>query len=279
MFDTARAIPLVEDFAMDITSIRNKEQVQWCGRQVCLISLVLVTNVIVGTFSPVLQAQVARFAPLKKGSASVSVRELTIPIKARNEFQRAMKKLEKRDEKGSLRHFDAATQLYPEYYEAHYYEGVAQLNMRKDDQALEAFQKAIDLSGGHYARAQFGYALILCRRGKPEEAERAVRFGLQTDPNISEGHLILGLALLKLHRVDEAAESAHEALRLNDPSSTKALLILADAEADKGNYEAQVRYLDTYMRLRPHDPNKALLLSVRDAAKRLEVNSRSVSKR
>ena len=264
---------------MQITSIRNKEQVQWCGRRVYLIILVIMPLMIVVGFSRVLQAQVASFAPLKKGSAAVSVRELMIPAKARNEFQRGMKKLGKRDEKGSLRHFDAATQLYPEYYEAHYYEGVAQLNMGKDDQALEAFQTAIALSGGHYARAQFGYGLVLCHRGKPEQAERVVRFGLETDPNISEGHLILGLALLKLNRVDEAAKSAREALQLNDRSSTKALLILADAEAAKGNYGAQIRYLDTYMRLRPHDPNKALLQSVREAAKRLEVNSRSVSKR
>jgi len=264
---------------METTSIRNKEQVQCCGRPLCLIIPVMVTLMIVVGFSPVLQAQVASFAPLKKGTASVSVRELTIPGKARNEFQRGMKKLEKREEKGSLRHFDAATQLYPEYYEAHYYEGVAQLNMGKEDQALEDFQKAIDLSGGHYARAQFGYALILCRRGKPEEAERAVRFGLETDPNLSEGHLILGLTLLKLHRVDEAAESARKALQFHDPSSTKALLILADAEADKGNYSAQVRYLDTYMRLRPHDPNKALLQSVREAGKRLEMNKQSVAAR
>src|SRR5258708_6690029 len=243
---------------MQITSIRNKEQVQWCGRRVYRIVLVIALMIVVG-FSPVLQAQVASFAPLKKGSASVSVRELKIPAKARNEFQRGMKKLGKRDEKGSLRHFYAATQLYPEYYEAHYYEGVAQLNMGKDDQALEAFETAIALSGGRYARAQFGYGLVLCRRGKPEEAERAVRFGLETDPNISEGHLILGLALLKLYRVDQAAKSSRDALQLNDQSSTKALLILADAAAAKGDYEAQIRYLDTYMRLRPHDPNKALL--------------------
>jgi tetratricopeptide (TPR) repeat protein len=279
MLDAARAIPLVEAFAMGITSTRNKEQLQWCGRRLWLIAVMMVALMTVAAFSPVLPAQVARFAPLKKGTTSVSVRELTIPEKARSEFQRGMKRLEKRDEKGSLRHFEAATQLYPEYYEAHYYEGVAHLNMGKDDQALEAFQKAIDLSGGQYARAQFGYGLILCRRGKPEEAERAVRFGLETDPNISEGHLILGLALLKLHRTDEAAESAHEALRLNDGNSTKALLILADIEADHGNYGTQIRFLDTYMKLRPHDPNKALLQSVRDAAKRLEANSLSASKR
>ena len=262
---------------METITIRKNKRLQWRRRRGCHIVVAMVSLMTAMAVSSSSQAQVTRFAPLKKGSASVSVRELTIPGKARDEFQRGMKKLEEHDEKGSLRHFDAATQIYPGYYEAHYNQGVAELHLGKDDKALEAFQKAIDLSGGQYARAQFGYALMLCRQGKAQEAERAVRYGLVTDPNISEGHLVLGLALLKLHRADEAAKSAREALELNDSSSPKAFLILADVEAAKGNYGAQVRYLDAYMKWRPNDPNKAMLRSVREAAKRLEMNQASMS--
>jgi tetratricopeptide (TPR) repeat protein len=261
---------------MQVISTKNKLQVERRGR---LSVMRVVTLMTLAILSPGSRAQVTRFAPVKKGSASsISVRDLAIPGKALDEYNRGVKKLDKRDPKGSLRHFKTALQMYPDYYEAQYGEGVAQLHLNSDDKAQEAFQKAIDMSGGRYARAQFGYALVLSRKGRAAEAERVARSGLVTEPNVSEGHLVLGLALLKLHRTDDAVKSAREALALNDSNSPKAFLILSDAEAVKGNYDAQIRYLDTYLKLRPHDPNKMMLQSAREVAKRLAARSGPGSK-
>ena len=208
----------------------------------------------------------------------VSVRELQIPPKARNEFERGLRRLQRRDPEGSLRHFDEALRVFPNYYEVYYHEGIAALQMHNNDEALLCFQKSIDLSGGRYARAEFGYGLTLLREGRPEEAETVVRHGLESDPNNVDGHVVLGFVLLKLHRPEEAEKKGREVLGFNSANAAKGYLVLSDVDGAVGNYDRQVRDLDAYLKLRPDDPNKKTLQGVRDLAKRLAVKSLTASK-
>jgi tetratricopeptide (TPR) repeat protein len=197
------------------------------------------------------------------------VRELQVPAKARDELERGLRRLAKRDAIGSLRHFDAAIRVSPEYCEAYYNEGVAELQLHNNEEALRRFEKAVELSAGSYANAEFGYGLALLREGRAEEAQREVRHGLESDPNNADGHVVLGFVLLKLNRPDEAERNGMEALDTNGPNSVKGYLVLSDVDAAKGNYDGEVRDLDAYLKLRPGDPNKTTLQAVRDLAKRL----------
>lgn len=142
----------------------------------------------------------------------VSEHELQIPEKAQKEYSRGLDLMVKKDFTGGLKHFSKAAADYPDYYEAVYQMGVAELQLNQKDKAIEAFQKAIDLSGGHYARAQFAYGLTLCDQGKPQGGEQLIRRGLESDPDSAEGHLFLGVALLDENRVDESEKSLREAL-------------------------------------------------------------------
>src|SRR6266446_6874747 len=223
-------------------------------RKLSCIALVFANFAWIAVWAPSANAQISNFTPTRKTS-TVSVREL--------------RRLEKRDPAGSLKHFDAAIHISGDYYEVYYHRGVAEMQLGKSDEALKSFQKAIDLSDGRYARAQFGYGLILCRQGKLDEAERIVRQGLETDSNIADGHVVLGFVLLKLNRSDDAEKSARAALRLNDPHAAKGYLVLADVDAAKGDYQAQVRDLNAYLKITRNDAHKAFLQAARDTAKRL----------
>ena len=176
-------------------------------------------------------------------------------------------------------HFDAAVRVFPDYYEVYYHQGIAQLQLRNNEDALRCFQKAIDLSGGRYAEAAFGYGLVLLREGEAEEAERVVRRGLEADPDSVDGHVVLGFVLLKLDRPDEAEKHAREAIGSNATNSPKGYLVLSDVDAAAGNYDREARDLDTYLKLRPNDPNKKMLQRVRDLAKRLAVKTRLTASR
>ena len=237
-------------------------------RNLTCIALVFANCAWTAVWAPSANAQISNFAPTKK-TPTVSVRELRRPSKARDEFERGLRRLEKRDPAGSLKHFDAAIQISEDYYEVYYHRGVAEMQLGRSDEALQSFQRAIDLSDGRYARAQFGYGLILCRKNKPEEAERIVRQGLETDATIADGHVVLGFVLIKLNRSDEAEKSAREALRLNDPHAAKGYLVLADVDAARGDYQAQARDLNAYLKLNRNDAHKAFLQAARDTAKRL----------
>ena len=204
--------------------------------------------------------------PRRENPYVVSLRELKIPSKAQNEYERGLDLLAKSDFAGSIAHFNKAAVVYPDYYEAFYHIGVAELRLNHQGKAMEALQKAIDLSSGHYARPQFAYGLILCNQGKPAEAERLIRRGLEIDENSAEGHLFLGIALLGQNRLEEAEKSLREAL-LRKPQYPEVYLVLADVHANKRDYQAQVEDLDTYLKLVPSGSD--YVRKVREAAKRL----------
>jgi len=202
----------------------------------------------------------------------VSVRELKIPSKAQDEYYRGLNGMAKKDFVRSLAHFNKAAAAYPDYYEAFYNIGVAQWRLNHNDKAMEAFQKAIDLSGGHYAPAQFAYGLLLCNQGKPGEAERLIRRGLETDSDSAEGHLFLGIALLGQNHFDEAEKSLREAL-LRKPQYADAYLVRADLHAKERDYQSQVQDLDIYLKLVGSGDGSDYVRKVREAAKRLAAES------
>jgi tetratricopeptide (TPR) repeat protein len=243
-------------------------------------AILLVSSVAAAGWASAIQAQISSFSASSPGAEpKVSVRELQIPAKARGEFERGLRRLEKRDAAGSLRHFDTAIRVFPEYYEVYYHEGIAALQLRNNEDAERYFQKSIDLSEGKYARAEFGYGLALLRQGKAEEAETAVRHGLEGDPNNADGHVVLGFVLMKLNRPEEAEKKARDALAFHSANAAKGYLVLSDVHGAAGNYDQKVRDLDAYLRLSPDDPNKKTLQGIRDLAKGLAARSRlTVSK-
>jgi len=215
----------------------------------CCRAVLVVSCVVAAGWTPTTRAQVSSFAAAAiKTEARVSVRELKIPSKARDEFAQGLRRPAKRDTAGSLQYFDATIRVFPGHYEVYYHQGIAQLQLRNDEKALRRFQKAIDLSEGRYPGAEFGYALALLREGEAEEAERVVRHGLEADPNSVDGHVVLGFVLLKLNRPDEAEKHAREAIHSNAANAAKGYLVLSDADGATGNYDGQARDLDTYFK-------------------------------
>lgn len=212
--------------------------------------------------------------PRGENPYAVSTHELKIPEKAQNEFARGLDLMAKKDFTGSLTHFNKAAAEYPDYYEAVYHAGLAELRLGHQDKAAEAFQKAIDLSGGRYARPQFAYGLLLCNQGKPREAEDLIRRGLETEPDSAEGYLFLGIALLDQNRLDESEKSLCEAL-LRRTDYADVYLVLADVHAKAKDYQSQIQDLDIYLKLAPSAPGADYVRKVRAAAQQLAASSSS----
>ncbi|HXY24450.1 MAG TPA: tetratricopeptide repeat protein [Candidatus Acidoferrum sp.] len=204
--------------------------------------------------------------PKTPGNAyTVSVRELKIPPRAREEFNKGLNSLARNDWAGSLLHFAKAVHQFPGYYEAVYHQGVAETNLGQLEKALETFQKAIDLSDGRYARGDFGIGYVLYLQGKASEAETIIRRGLELDANSGDGYVILGMTLLQLNRPEEAEKSAREAL-LRNPNLANAYLVLADTFARRRNYREQIEGLDAYLKLAPPGPVSERAQEIRQVA-------------
>ena len=196
---------------------------------------------------------------------TVSVRELKIPEKAHNEYNKGLDRLAKKDEAGSLSHFMKAVQLFPGYFEAIYHQGLVQTNLGQLEKAMQAFQKALVMSGGRYARAIFGMGYVRYLEGDATGAENTIRRGLELDPNSPDGYVVLGMTQLRLNRPDEAEKSAREAL-VKNPNTANAYLVLADSFARRGNYGEQIESLDSYLRLDPAGPASQRVHEVREVA-------------
>jgi tetratricopeptide (TPR) repeat protein len=203
----------------------------------------------------------------RRNGDTVSVRELRIPGKARDEYQKGLERVAKSDPAGGLSHFKKAVQAFPGYYEARYHIGAAELKLDHWDEAMLEFQTAIDMSGGRYALAEFGLGYLLYLQGKPGQAEGVIRRGLELDESSATGYAILGMALLRLDRPDDAERSAREAL-LRDSRFGLAHLVLADVHARRGESRMQVRELDIYLELDPAGAASGRVRQAREVALR-----------
>jgi len=220
-----------------------------------------------------LHLRASHSSPVRRTAYAVSVRELRIPGKARNAFEKGLERLAKNDADGSRTQFVRATATFPDYFEAYYHMGVADLRLGREEEAAQAFQKAIDLSGGRYAWAQFALGLLLCRRGEYAEAETVIREGLEVDGRSAIGHLFLSVALFHRNRFEEAEKSAREAL-LRKPGFALAYLVLADVHGSRREYAMQLHELDAYLKLEPDGSASKQVREVREVVRRFVLRTK-----
>jgi len=199
----------------------------------------------------------------------VSVRELSIPPKARKAFQKGIERWAKRDPAGTLAHFQRAVAELPSYYEAYYQMGLVYMRLGRPAESEEAFQKAIDLSQSRYPLALFGLASLLSENNRFSEAEPLARRGLELD--CWYGQFELARALMGLNQVDAAEKSAHEA-RTRKRDFPPLHLVLANIHIRKGNYPALLVDLDTYLKLEPKSPASEQARQMRERVRRALAN-------
>ncbi len=224
-----------------------------------------------GTPGVIITLRKARTTPVEREGSSgytVSVHDLKMPGKARHEFAKGVERLQKNDAEGSLEHFKEATDAFPNYYQAYYQIGVANMELRRGNEAEQALQRSIDLSGGGYAEPQFALGALLCDRQSYSEAERVLRRAIEVDGSSWKGHLFLGQALFGQNRLTEAEKSAHEVLlRKADLPST--YVLLANIHIRQREYILAIKDLDTFLSMKPEGPTSDQARAVRAAAQKI----------
>jgi tetratricopeptide (TPR) repeat protein len=215
-----------------------------------------------------LQVPAAKEAsPAVVAGYTVSVRELKIPGKARKAFEKGMRMVVEKNAAGSIAEFQKAIAAYPGYYEAYYRLGAAELDLKRATEATEAFQKAIELSEGHYAPPYFALALVFCHDNRLAEADTLAKTGLSLEPDSRIGQFALGLAELGLGRLSAAEKAARGAVaRRSDFREGWLLLIEIDR---RGNHLPElVQDADTYLKLDAAGAVSDRLRKLREEAQR-----------
>jgi len=192
--------------------------------------------------------------PVNKGPSSVSVRELSIPHKAREDMEKGMALLYgKSDYQGSVKAFEKAIQEYPDYYEAYAEIGVAYMKLADAANAEKALRKAMEVSHEQYAGAYIGLAELFLSGRRFADAEPLARKAVELDSNSWQAQSELARALVELHRPSEAETSAVAAIKLK-PDNATLYLVLANIHIQLQNHPALLDDLNHYLKLAPDGP-------------------------
>jgi tetratricopeptide (TPR) repeat protein len=199
---------------------------------------------------------------------TVSVRELSMPQKARDAMSKGMSLLyQKSDYPGSVKQFERAIQAYPNFYEAYAQMGLAYMKMKDANQSEKALRKSLDLSQEHYPDALFLLAGLFVSSGRFADAEPLARKAVEVDPNSWHAQSELAQALLGLKRADDAEKYAEAAVKLQ-PNNPLLPLLLADIHIQLRNDPALLDDLNAYLKLAPNGPYAA---QVREQRERVQL--------
>jgi tetratricopeptide (TPR) repeat protein len=208
--------------------------------------------------------------PLVKESAPdaaggpVSAHELSMPGAARKLAASGEKKLyvDKAPE-AALVDLQQAVSLAPGYYEAFREIGMAYLTLGKKEEAQSSFRKSIELSGDTYGDADVSLGTLLIEQGESSAGEKAVRRGVELNPNSWMGLYELGKLDLGHDHLDLALKSAERARSLA-PNAPIVYRLLANIHLKQKDYTNLLGDLDAYIKLDPDSPAGLRASQMRD---------------
>jgi len=199
----------------------------------------------------------------------VSAHQLSIPDRARDEFDKGMKEMvsAKLDYHRALPHFERAIQEFPDYYEAYAEVGIIQHHLGDKAAAEKALRKSAELSENRYLDALSLLAQMLNDQERFSESERVSRTCATQDESAWVCDLELARALSGLKRAGEAEPIALKARDLN-PNNAGTFLVLGNIHIQERKYADVVNDFDAYLKLNPSGPESDQVRAAEQQARR-----------
>jgi len=182
---------------------------------------------------------------------SVSTHELSIPQKARDLMAAGKIKLyQQKDAASAIQDFDRALAAAPDYYEAEYQIGMANLTVGNQSEASASFQTSIDISNGKYGDAFVGLGTMKLNMKEYAAGEKLIRRGIELAPGSWLGYYELGRAEFYQRNMDDAKKAAEQARSLA-PNAPVVYRLLANIHLSEKDYAATEADIDAYLNLDP----------------------------
>lgn len=159
----------------------------------------------------------------------------------------------------AMREIDKALELNGRSAEAHHAKALLHQRLGQDDRAEASYKRALALAPGD-PRLNNNYGIFLCERGHYAAAENhfdcAIDNPFYTSPETA--YLNAGSCSATAGHYDAAERYLLTALQLA-PTSSRALLLLAEAKYMRGQFEPARAYLDRYLERSSHSPHSLAL--------------------
>jgi tetratricopeptide (TPR) repeat protein len=150
----------------------------------------------------------------------------------------------------ALKAFEKAIEINPTDPEAWYNKGVALGKLGKNEEALKAFEKAIEINPTD-PEAWYNKGVTLSKLGKDEEALKAFEKAIEINPNYDKAWYNKGVALGKLGKDEEALKAYEKAIEIN-PNYDKAWNNKGNALSNLGKNEEALKAFEKAIEINPN---------------------------
>ena len=185
---------------------------------------------------------------------SVSVAQMRVPEKARDELRKAQTAMgkEKSDEAG--KHLEKALSIAPNYSDALTMRAILQLDQKNIDGALNDLDKAIKVDP-NCAMAYLVLGSVFNRQSKFDDAIRALQRGESLAPNSWQAHFELGKAYIGKEDYPNALTHLQRAQSMTPSGYPLIYLLQAHVHLAMKQYSEAMASLEAYLQKEPQGPN------------------------
>jgi Flp pilus assembly protein TadD len=157
------------------------------------------------------------------------------------------------------REFREVVRLQPETVKAYDNLGLALEAQNKDKQAIECYQKAIELTEIQNLKTEWPYlnlAKFLLTKGQDERSLSLARKAGEKNPGSAESFYVQAKALQKLGKDDDALQALRRSIE-NDPNFSEARYLLGRLYLKQGRKEEAQREMEIFQSLKQKEPKKS----------------------
>ncbi len=200
----------------------------------------------------------------ENGNTVVSATTLTIPAKAREEYEEALLAEKNKEMEAARKHLDKALQLCPHYAAAYVASGFLLLDQQKIREAESAFQKALEIDP-NLPEGLLGMGRIRNGESRFAEAEAQLLKARSANGDTWQLNYELGRACAGLVKTAEAEDYLRKA-RAAEPTYPPVYYLLAQVLLRLDRPLDALPEMEAYLRIAPEGPTAD---KVRDLIRRI----------
>jgi len=183
----------------------------------------------------------------------ISFTSLSVPNNARNEYEKAIKDLDKKRNESAQEHLEKAVSIYAEYAAAWNELGQLQANAKKTDEALNAFERAIT-ADPQYLQPYLNLITMHLELRHWEEAVQIAEKTLPLDPTLALTSYLLAVGNFNLEKLDEAEKNALEAETKSQQTMPHVHVLLAEIHLRNQDFTRAQEEMKEYLAMDPDGP-------------------------
>lgn len=194
----------------------------------------------------------------RPGTVSAAEAAQNIPKAARKAYEQGVKLQKENHPQQALEQFNKAIELFPAYFQALAERGNLLTQHNKLAEAETDFVRALQLND-KYAPAYRGIGHCQIQQKNFQAAVSNLEKSFVLDPNAPMTLLLLGYANLSLNRYEEARQCFQQALKLGASSTARAHVYLAEIYAHEQKFKEAADSIAAYLKANPNATDAANL--------------------